>query len=57
MAAKQLGFSVEELRRLTVAEVLDFADAAWPEPQGEPQGAVRRRPATQDDIDRFASAC
>lgn len=35
MAAKQLGFSVEELRRLTVAEVLDFADAAWPEPQEE----------------------
>lgn len=45
-----MGFSIEELRHLTVAEVVTFADLAYPET--EPESKVRK--ATQADIDRLA---
>lgn len=55
IAAKRMGFTIEELSGLTVAEVLEFADLCWPEGEGDEAKTPRVRMATQEDIDRFMS--
>lgn len=51
LAALNLGFTTADIREMTVAEVLRFADAALPSDEGE--NGVRR--ATQADINAFAA--
>lgn len=50
LAAKRLGFTVGEIRRLTVGEVLTFAALSAPD---EEEGNDAPRAATQADIDAF----
>lgn len=52
LAARQLGFSIDEMRMLTVGEVLLLCDLSVPEDPDKP-GKAKRRKATQADIDRF----
>lgn len=52
LAAKQLGFSLDEIRGLTVGEVILFCDLSVPEDPDKPKKGKRRK-ATQADIDRF----
>lgn len=51
MALKRLGFSLDEMSHLTVAEFIALTDLAW----ADPKAAERQRPreATQEDIDRL----
>lgn len=50
LAAKRIGFSVGEIRRLTVGEVLTFAALSVPEDKDIGDAP---RAATQADIDAF----
>lgn len=52
LAARQLGFSIDEIRGLTVGEVMLFCDLSTPEDPDKPKKGKRRK-ATQADIDRF----
>ena len=47
LAAKTLHFSIDEIRKLTMGEVLTYIDLSLPEKDDKP------RKATQADIDRF----
>lgn len=50
LAAKRIGFTVGEIRRLTVGEVLTFAALSVPD---EDESDDAPRAATQADIDAF----
>ena len=48
LALKRLGFSIDEMSGMTVAEFIALTDLAWADPEpGKP------REATQEDIDRL----
>ena len=49
LAALKMGFTTADVRRLTVPEVLDFCDVAYP----DGDAAKPTRKATQSDIDRL----
>lgn len=49
LAALKMGFTTADVRRLTVPEVLEFCDVAYPDSDAPKQA----RKATQSDIDRL----
>lgn len=49
LAALKMGFTTRDIRGLTVPEVLDFCDVAYPDTDAPKQA----RKATQSDIDRL----
>lgn len=49
LAALKMGFTTADIRGLTVPEVLEFCDVAYPD-ENAPKAA---RKATQSDIDRL----
>lgn len=52
LAALRIGFSYEDLRRMTMREFIAYTDLAFTEPK---QHKDQPREATQADIDRFLS--
>ena len=55
LAGKNMGFSLDELRDITVAELIVLADIRHADMASATKKAdkPKRRKATQDDIDRF----
>lgn len=54
VALKQLGFSIDEIRGLTVQEGLTFVDLSRPDTEDEERDKHHgARKATQADIDRI----
>lgn len=51
MALKSLGFSVDEMSRMTMSDFIAFTDLAFAEGGGKVQDGPRE--ATQEDIDRL----
>lgn len=56
LALSQIGFGLDDIRRLTVMDAIALTDLAFPDAAGESEGSgAPVREATQADIDRFLS--
>ena len=53
MALKRLGFSIEEMRRMTMADFIALTDLAFGDENGKAAKVNGPREATQEDIDRL----
>ena len=53
MALKHLGFSIEEMRRMTMSDFIAITDLAFRDAPDETARGNGPREATQNDIDRL----